>query len=327
MSSFRESISVEPGNPEPVNPEDKDQSPYWPTDAEMSIAYRQFTKFCSWLAVQVSRKLRMPLSNQDFLDDVSQDAMIEICKLIARYKRQFYVVGCYEWFQDNMNHIPIDRFHQVQYAMFCWRFRGQLGPKHGFKPAHDNCLARAMRHIVAPVEFRWEPLCDCRVFLESVEHLCGILNDDEKEAYDTFLNACRNGLIRPDEDVCIALNAASLKLSPLPQRPCRERPFFMDKAFHPYTKRILINWSNKLVSRRPRGDGMGYLCVDEFADMIPDLRSKASNAFICHNDSRYMMKRHDDTEVRFGSYHDDNETYEEDAQSYDDTPSEDAVRA
>lgn len=286
--------------------EDRIPTPYAATDDEWSVAYTQFSKFCIWLAQNVCHALRVPRGNTDMIEDVTQELNIVLLKMIAKYKRQMYVVHCIEWFITHPDMIPDAYLHDVGYANFCWRFRSNLGANHGFSAHHDAIMAKVMSMIVAPVDFRWETQEECRRFLEFVsEDRLATLTSEERAVFDRYLNATRQTRwIRPSAEDQVAMNDMASKLSSLSTKPCRSRPFFLDRAFHPYVKRILMNWRNKYVSRRPHVDGVGYVSIDELGEAIPDIRVCSTNRFMVPNDPRYQHKTPDHDTFGYSLGHD-----------------------
>lgn len=267
-----------------------DESPYSATDEEWAVADKQFMRMVQWIAHNTARRLGANASHEDFTNDIVGDLRKELFQVIARYKRQCFVVSCIEYFTKYPEQIPSAIFHKVQLAMYCWKFRRELGPKHGFKPIHDAYLAKAMESVNAPIDFRWSSRYENAAYLKTLsKETIGTMPKRVQAAIRLYLFCVNNRRIFADDSLQCFLNDSREYMSELPPKPCRSRPFFLDTFFHPYVKRILINFGNKMVQRRVRLDGAGYMDIDEFSDMIPDTRMNSGNPHAHRSDTRYKL--------------------------------------
>jgi hypothetical protein len=269
-------------------------TPYMATDEEWAIVSTQFNNFCEWIASNICSALKMPRSNRDAIDDIVSELNIVLLKMIAHYKRQNYIAGAIRWFDKHPEMIPDHILHEVGYAMFCWRFRAHLGSIYGFSPVNDHYITEAMNHVIAPVDFRWEPNAECLAYMKQVKNSnIEKLNNKQRKVFSDSLSILENNGILSDNQK-IEMNDMAPILSNMSTKPSKRRPFFLDKTFHVYVKRVLINWRNKYMTRRPRVDGVGYVDIDSLASIIPDMRSNSLNSFVKKSDIRYQQRRVDD---------------------------------
>lgn len=281
-----------------ANDEDKlsdEESCYQVTDREFAHLQKEYGDLAKWQANRTLRRINCPKSRMpDNFEDITQDISYAIVRACQRYKRQKFVVGCIEYFRTRPDAIPPMHHVNLMVALFHWQMRAKLGPQHGFRTVHHHWIVEAIDAVDAPVDFEHTPVHLSIPYLRThLENTWHPLTRGEEETCHTFINDFSTGRVDRFRDLGRTINGFSSKLSDMPVKPCRWRPFsaIVDEYFPQVVKAYIRHQGIKsgMVSEKQEKMMRSSVDIDEYAHLIPDMSASAQS--LMYQDQVAMIRQ------------------------------------